>query len=442
MKIILFITSFITIAVVLSACLPLRREYKGPAEIKKSNYHMQSTSGESEKKGAYFTGLYKNLFVSLLGKNEQEVQNKVEGSFRHLFYGDSSAQRLYFPVEPDMAYIEDILHKDVRTEGMSYGMMIAVQLNKKPEFDRLWKWTKTYLQHQSGHRKDYFSWHAKTSGEVIDSNSASDGEEWYVMALFFASARWGDGTGIYNYRAEAQSILDAMLGKEISSDKTGVVKNMFNKEENQIVFVPIVDAAYFTDPSYHLPHFYELWGRWVDKKNQFWFDAASTSRNFLKKTIHPKTGLAPDYAHFNGSPINPWGGGNDNFQYDAWRVAMNIAIDYEWFGKDEWAVTQSNRLLDFFYSEGIGKYGNLYTLDGKKLSGDHSVGLVAMNAVAALASTNDNRREFVEELWNTPVPDGIYRYYDGMLYMLAMLQVSGNFKIYEPVNVKNPDWEK
>jgi oligosaccharide reducing-end xylanase len=111
---------------------------------------------------------------------------------------------------------------------------------------------------------------------------------------------------------------------------------------------------------------------------------------------------------------------------------MNVALDYAWFAKDPWAVTQSNRLLNFFHSQGIGIYGNLFKLDGTKLLDDHSAGLVAMNAVACLASTNQNRREFVEEFWNTPVPSGPGRYYDGLLYMLAMLQVSGNFKIYDP----------
>jgi oligosaccharide reducing-end xylanase len=107
-------------------------------------------------------------------------------------------------------------------------------------------------------------------------------------------------------------------------------------------------------------------------------------------------------------------------------------MDHIWFAKDHWAIIQSNRLLDFFHSQGIGKYGNLFTLDGNQLGADHSPGLVAMNAVAALASTTDHRKEFVEELWQTPIPAGTGRYYDGLLYTLAMLHVSGNFKIYEP----------
>ena len=314
--------------------------------------------------GSYYSKVYKNLFAELLGQNESKIHMRIDSAFDQLFYGNDSTQRIYYPVDPESAYIEDIIHNDVRTEGMSYGMMIAVQLNRKNEFDRLWKWAKRYMQHATGQYKDLFAWHCKPNGSIIDSNSASDGEEWFVMTLFFASARWGDGKGMYNYKAEAQSILDAMLNKEISSNKADVVTNMFNRKEKQVVFVPMGNADDFTDPSYHTPHYYELGARWADKENQFWCDVAFASREFLKKAAHPSTGLFPDYAQFNGSSVNPWGAGKSDFRYDAWRVSMNIAIDNSWFAKDGWAITQSNRVLDFFHSEGIGKYGNQYTLHG------------------------------------------------------------------------------
>jgi oligosaccharide reducing-end xylanase len=110
---------------------------------------------------------------------------------------------------------------------------------------------------------------------------------------------------------------------------------------------------------------------------------------------------------------------------------MNIAVDYSWFAKNEWAITESNKILDFFYNEGLENYVDQYTLDGIKLSGNNSPGLVAMNAVASLASTNNNRIDFVKALWELPIPDGSLRYYNGMLYMMALLHVSGNFKIYD-----------
>lgn len=386
----------------------------------------------SQTHGAFSTGKYENLFQTLLDKSEDEVRRKINTAFEQLFYGNDSTERVYYPVGDDMAYIVDIIHNDVRTEGMSYGMMIAVQLDKKKEFDRLWKWVKTYMQHKSGQRDGYFAWHCRTDGSIIDSNSASDGEEWYVMALFFASHRWGDGEGIYAYKAEAQKILRAMLSKVDSSDDPKVVTNMFNKRWKQVVFVPAGEADDFTDPSYHLPHFYELWKLWADTNQHFWGEAAVASRAFLKKAVHPETGLAPDYAHFDGKPYDPWGGGNNNFQYDAWRVAMNVAVDYQWFARDPWAVLQSNRLLKFFYSQGLKSYVGLYTLDGKKLSNFQNPGLVAMNAVAVLAATIEERKAFLQQLWDMPVPSGEGRYYDGLLYMIALLQTSGNFRIYMP----------
>jgi len=395
---------------------------------------------QAPAKGAYFTGQYPNLFAELLGKSEGEVRQKLEEAFQQLFYGDDTTERVYYPVGRDMAYIKDVLHNDVRTEGMSYGMMIAVQLDRKGEFDRLWKWSKTYLQHKEGPRAGYFAWHASTDGRVLDLNAASDGEEWYVMALFFAAARWGNGQGIFNYRAEAQNILDAMLSKAEASDRRDVVTNMFNRENKLVVFVPSGEADDWTDPSYHLPHYYELWGRWADKNNAFWCEAAKASREFLKKAVHPKTGLAPDYARFDGSPFpGRWGGGHEHFQYDAWRVAMNVAVDYEWFAADPWEVEQSNRLLRFFHGQGVKTYLNLFTLDGRPFGNDHSPGLVAMNAVAALAATDEIRREFVQELWDLPIPSGPARYYDGMLYLLALLQVSGNFRIYDLLGSPVPE---
>lgn len=392
------------------------------------------TAQTTRRLGSYYTGTYQDLFKDLLAKTDDQVKSRVDAAFLRLFYGNDSTERVYYPVQPDMAYVADVLHDDVRTEGMSYGMMIAVQLNKKAEFDRIWKWAKTFMQHRTEPRKTYFAWHCRTNGEVIDSTAASDGEEWIVTSLFFASARWGNGQGIFNYSAEAQAILDAMLNKEGKPWSERRITNMFNLKKKQVVFVPAIEAAGFTDPSYHLPHFYELWARWGDKNNRFWCEAAATSRAFFRKAAHPITGLMPDYAHFDGSPHN-WGGGNNDFRFDAWRVGMNVALDYAWFAKDPWEITQSNRLLSFFHSQGLSVYGNQYSLDGKKLGDDHSVGLVAMNAVACLASTDANRTDFVKDLWNTPVPRGIYRYYDGLLYMLGMLQVSGNFRIYDPTGL-------
>jgi oligosaccharide reducing-end xylanase len=388
--------------------------------------------------GAYFTDAYPDLFTALPGVTRDSVHAKIDDAFQQLFYGDDRTQRVYYLAGPDMAYIMDVASNDVRTEGMSYGMMIAVQLNKKMEFDRLWRWAKKNMYFVAGPHRGYFAWHCRTDGTKLDSTAASDGEEWFITALFFASARWGEGEGDLAYMYEARQILATMLHKE-EEPGHGAVTNMFSRRDTLVVFVPAAGADHFSDPSYQVPHFYELWGRWTMEDRGFWCNAARTSRNALRRATHQATGLTPDYAHFDGSPIDFGGPGHADFRFDAWRVAMNVAIDWVWFRADPWQVERSVILLRFFAAQGIHTYGNQYTLEGKLLSKDHSTGLVAMNAVAALAASDPLQNEFVRELWQAPVPSGRYRYYDGMLYMLGLLQCSGNFRIYDPTGSRPSD---
>lgn len=386
---------------------------------------------------SFESGEYRNLFKEYLGKSDAEVQAKLDAAWQQLFYGNDNFERVYYPVGDDMAYIEDIGNSDVRTEGMSYGLMIAVQLDKKEEFDRLWKWTKTYMYQSDGPYKGYFAWHCTPDGKKLDANPASDGEEWFTMALLFASARWGDGTGLQDYRSEAQDILDTML--HMDERNSPLATNLFNPKSKMVVFVPRLGAvSSFSDPSYHLPAYYELWSRWAPKDNAFWADAAQTSRAYFQKAANPQTGLMPDYANFDGTSY-----GSDehkDFRYDAWRTLSNVAVDYAWFGADApagqapWAVEQSNRVLDFLASQGLDSYPNQYALDGKPLSGDHSTGLTAMAAVAALAADPAKGKPFVQAIWDTQIPSGKWRYYDGMLYLLGLLHVSGHFRIYTPAN--------
>jgi oligosaccharide reducing-end xylanase len=399
---------------------------------------------QTTEKASYYTEMYRNIFKEA-DYTDKDINNKLQSIWEQLFYGNRD-QKVYFPADKNnsgsLAYIKDIGNNDVRSEGMSYGMMITVQMDKPNEFNALWNWTKTYMQHKEGARKGYFAWQCDKKGEILDPNSASDGEEYFATALFFASGRWGNGKGIYNYQKEANEILDTMLHKEdMNNGIVDEITNMFNKTNKQVVFVPCGNAATFTDPSYHLPAFYELWSRWADgykskkEDRNFWKDAAEESRIFFTLCTNSTTALNPDYANFDGSQIdNEEYKNHRDFRFDAWRTAMNWSLDYAWFNKNENAVELNNKLQDFFRSKGIDKYGNQYSLDGKtEYSSDHSAGLVAMNAVTSLTSTHENLpKNFINDFWNTPIPTGQWRYYDGMLYFLSYLILSGNYKIYTP----------
>ncbi len=372
----------------------------------------------------------RNLFAELLGKSEAELDAKIDAAWRHFFQGDGQTQRVYYEVGADMAYIADIGSNDVRSEGMSYGMMLAVQLDKKAEFDRLWRWAVTHMRHADGPRRGYFAWHCRFDGTVLDPGSASDGEEWFAMALLFASHRWGDqGRGIFNYVAVAQSLLREMLHKPGTAEVTAI----FNREQRQVVFAPNPTAGRFTDPSYHLPAYYELWGRWAENPGdrRLWASVADVSRAFFHSAAHPRTGLMPDYAYFDGRPHTAFAADKGDFRYDAWRTLANVGLDYAWWKADPWQVEQSNRVLRFLAAQGP-KIPNQFTLEGKPLSTDSSLGLTAMAAVAGLAADPDVARPFVQQLWDAPLPAGKWRYYNGLLYCLGLLEAGGRFQIIAP----------
>jgi len=395
--------------------------------------------------GAFATGNYPNLFKEN-GHPEKQITDKIDAAFRQLFHGDTATQTVYFEAGENengpLAYVSDVPHHDIRSEGMSYGMMIAVQLDKKQEFDAIWNYAMTYMYLRSPEHpaEGYFSWSLKRDGTPNEETPAPDGEEYFVMALYFASGRWGNGKGIYNYHEWADKILMTMRHHPLKSGPTKfgprTIATMVNDTAKMIRFVPGVERGNFTDPSYHLPAFYELWARWgPESERAFWAAAADTSRVFFQRATNPHTGLAPDYAHFDGSPVvSNRNQHSSHFSFDSWRTASNWSVDWAWWRKDTGEQVLSDRIQAFFASKGIGSYGDQFTLEGQELEARHANGLVATMAVASLAATAPRRREFVEALWEAPIPhELVERYYDGLLYIMSLLHCSGRYRIWAPL---------
>lgn len=390
-------------------------------------------------KGAFASGVYPNL-LNEAGYSKAEIDIKVAKAYHDVFEGPN---KVYFEVGDSMAYVSDVKNHDARTEGLSYGMMIAVQLNKKDVFDRIWRWSKKYLQHQDGPREGYFAWSINPQTMKRNSEgSASDGELYFVTDLLFASNRWGNNTGI-NYYAEARRILDAMWKK----DGTANIHPFINMAAKQISFVPEGGGYEWTDASYHLPAFYETWALYAkDGHEQFYRDCADTARAFLHRACDPLTGLNADNSEFSGEP-HSWGKMKPAFRFDSWRVPMNIAMDYVWFGKDKtWQQAYAKRFQNFLRSKGINDFDDQFNTDGttpefvlpaggvKKLR--HSLGLVSTAAAASLMITDNTKFDFVRPLWEAklePYADNYFDpYYDGLLYVFSLMHLSGQYHLIKP----------
>jgi oligosaccharide reducing-end xylanase len=380
-------------------------------------------------KGAFYTGEYRNIFKEL-GFTETEIEKKLEDAYQTIFYGPKE-ERFYHEFGDDMAYFEDTGNHDARTEGMSYGMMMCVQKDWKKEFDRLWKFAKTFMWMEDGENSGYFAWSVQTNGTKNSYGPAPDGEEYFAMALFFASNRWGDGEGIYNYSKEARAILHECIHK----GENGTPGHpMWEPSNKMIKFVPNCD---FTDPSYHLPHFYELFALWSNEEDrEFWREAAKVSRKYLQKACHPVTGLAPEYAHYDGRPYMR--DNRERYYSDAYRVPANIGLDYAWFAADPWQCECAEKIQRFFCETVKGRADMVYELDGTIIEEKalHPVAIIATNAQASLAGSKEQfpgkyQRECMELFWNTPLRKGDRRYYDNCLYLFALLALSGNYRIWK-----------
>ena len=88
---------------------------------------------------------YGNLFVSVSGHTQADSDTKVAAAWSALFNPAGSGAIYHNGPGTDESYVEDTYNNDVRTEGMSYGMMIALQLNHQAEFDRMWTFVKNHM---------------------------------------------------------------------------------------------------------------------------------------------------------------------------------------------------------------------------------------------------------------------------------------------------------
>ena len=195
------------------------------------------------------------------------------------------------------------------------------------------------------------------------------------MALFFAAHRWGDGEGIFNYSREAKELLHTCIHKGENGEGG---RAMWMLKSSDSVYH---GCGFFGSVLIICLIFSELFALWAKEEDRAFFkEAAEASRNYLKRACHPVTGLSAEYAEFDGTPYQPvldqWGGRHDWYYSDAYRTIANIALDYEWFAKDEWESENVDRFLNFFCDTVQEKdRDGIFLTDGTILEGRHCIRL-------------------------------------------------------------------
>ncbi|MBN1608293.1 MAG: hypothetical protein JW940_16805 [Polyangiaceae bacterium] len=330
---------------------------------------------------------YENFFVTLSGHTQEEVDSKVSAAWSSLFNPSSSGTLYFDGPGSDESYVKDIYNNDVRTEGMSYGMITAVQLDHQTEFDRLWSWVRNHMaQGCSGDKcTGEIAWSCSTSGSKNSGGGAPDGEEYFATALIFAQNRWGD-TGKFKYGTEAKWVLDVIRTK------------YFHTNPHLVKFVA---SSNNTDASYVLPAFYQVWACFDTANAEFWNTAVKDGREFFH-VAGDSNGVFPDQSSWTGGTVK-------GATVDWIRCVVNIMMDHNFFNADPWQTET---------------YAPKFAAHEKNAGGAQGF----CSSTLAMGLPAADGKAFADKLWSANIPSRDY--WGGTLYMLSLLHLSGNFKLY------------
>lgn len=306
------------------------------------------------------------------------------------------------------------------SEGIAYGMLLAVAHDDREVFDGLWQYYKNN-RNQNG----FMHWRrVGCEGGQFDQNSnngASDADLDAAMALVMAECRWGS-----EYGADATSLIAALL------------EHQTIEENGLMLLLPGDDKYAFSsgnclNSSYFAPAYYRVFAERPSTSSadrERWTRLADDSYVLIERMAHPTTGLVPNWAEADGSSSPsgpsgcPWYNLPHTYGADAIRTPWRVSTDYVWWGTAE-AKPWLDKVTNFVKSVGVGQVSRRYELDGTPIEPqEHSVMAVGAFATGAMASDQATIDEFAAAALAIEEET---RYFPDSLRALYFLQLTGRF---------------
>ena len=216
------------------------------------------------------------------------------------------------------------------SEGIAYGMLIAVYMDDQALFDDLWQYSQLWLD---DHGLMY--WYVDPTGTEacpgLDPaegacGAATDSDEDIAWALLEAERRWG-GQGSLDepYGVLARRQIEAVFQWEVdhswSVSKPGDTWGGYAQ----------------TNPSYFAPAYYRVFGEVTDNV-EGWQAVIDTSYQVIENSLdeangNADNGLVPAWCDYEGTPRPPTPNDptqlpDDNWQYDSARIPFRIGQDW------------------------------------------------------------------------------------------------------------------
>ncbi|MCL2688531.1 MAG: glycosyl hydrolase family 8 [Chitinispirillia bacterium] len=384
---------------------------------------------------------------------------------------------------------------DAVSEGVSYGMLLALYMNDQEYFNKVWEAGDRHMGVSGSGGGYYYDWrvNANTAGTAITrtgTGAASDADQDIALLLIFANELvkvgiWepysrpvtGSGTPV-TYESRARSILQVIRTVRTSSGMSRV-QGMI--DENYGYLLPGFwgestrnnPASGTVNPGYFAPAFYRVFAEFEPAHAAVWNTLIDTSYAHIRRSPGYARGLLPDWTRVNGTSTGGAGYNayfrGDAMYRDAIRVYWRLATDYLWYQEPRAKAFLDNAMAfieDTLRNRGGsrgGIYGpdavNFFTMNGdflpeddiERLAGgtitrsrrEHSHLTAGMWAAAAIGTGNmelaekysDKLLEFYtrgEDFWGNAADPA------GGRHIAAGSMVNPNFRSNLPVSPTNP----
>jgi endo-1,4-beta-D-glucanase Y len=317
------------------------------------------------------------------------------------------------------------------SEGIGYGMLIAVYMGDQTVFDGLWKYEQQHLNMDG-----LMDWYIKADGTgvgVMPSGigPATDADEDMAVALVMADKQWGGkGSLGMNYLDYAKGQIAAIWNHEILNSNS-ILPGDWGREGQTPVNI-----------SYFAPAYYRLFEKIDTDTTHNWGAVITSCYTTLMSALNSSSknqsnGLVPAWSTPQGAP-NPGALGvgqtaPTNYQYDSCRTPFRIGLDWCWSAQSS-AKAYVALTSNFFSGIGVAVMVDGYNLDGTPSPqyGDHrSASFVGPAGVGAMSSAV--YQSFLDQAYaavatRTMLAGGTY--YDDSWMVMSLLMMTGNFLDY------------
>jgi endo-1,4-beta-D-glucanase Y/plastocyanin len=306
---------------------------------------------------------------------------------------------------------------DTVSEGISYGMLMAVYFDDQATYNGLWQYKQL---HNDG--LGLMNWDINSGGGTVGGNSATDADEDIAYSLYLASYQWGNG-GTYNYKALGDA--EVLKLKEYDLDGNNQLKpgDSFNSCEY---------------PSYFFPNEYTVFGNQTSD-SYTWNQVAANCYSAISASRNSGTGLLAEECQVGGGQGGGCGVSSTQYLYNSCRVPFRMTLDYVYYNTAG-SSGELSLLRTFFGSIAPTNVDDGYNLNGSASSSNN---LAAFEGPAACSFMSGGAS--LQSYYNQLLAYNDSSYFSGALQILSLLLLSGNMPniadpgaIYTPTMTPSP----